>query len=469
MTSLLLHSGKTDQYRALGETGQPVFHSALQLRKTIARRLKGKERHLAIPQRDQQGEGVDWYSGIPGDVVPWKNATEGEREDARIQLESFKKEIQAVEMPGDGQGGDHEVFARLVKWSCHFPDENHVYLVDGTPVLTFWGFIHPEADRHANPLQCLYPETEPAQAPAPISPPLAPLAAAVPSNEPTAVKPRPWWRRLWWLLPLALLLGLLLLLGLKRCSTPPLEPKVELSLPTVQTPSFAVPQLPSQGLNTWPFSIGPKNLALPNGVFGLNAGASMPAQGSSTGTPAIALSDNSLANTMPSQSNMDLALSEPLPPVSELPVNALSPSATEPPAGRANTAQSPTALPEPLNLPANTPDGTAAFLDGNWQGAGVMDSQSGQPLQVRYAFNQGEGQMFIRRGGQAGVMCSGPVTAVMQSGELQVEAQERARCEDGSNYEMPRVECHQNEGEMADCAASYDDEPFPMRLQKASE
>lgn len=126
-------------------------------------------------------------------------------------------------------------------------------------------------------------------------------------------------------------------------------------------------------------------------------------------------------------------------------------------------------MPEPLSLPANTPDGTAAFLNGNWRGAGVMDSQSGRPLQVRYAFDQGEGEMQIRRGGADGMTCTGPVAAIMQDGELQVEAQEHARCEDGSNYEMPRVECRQADGEIADCAASYDDEPFPMQLQKASE
>src|SRR5690554_2742816 len=124
MTTTLLRSGKIEHFRALGETGQPVYHSALQLRKVISRRLPGQERHLAIPQRDQQGEGVDWYSGIAGDVVPWSSATEDEREDARIQLEAFRQEvIKLNQAPPESQGGDHEVFTRLVKWVSHFPDD----------------------------------------------------------------------------------------------------------------------------------------------------------------------------------------------------------------------------------------------------------------------------------------------------------------------------------------------------------
>lgn len=97
-----------------------------------------------------------------------------------------------------------------------------------------------------------------------------------------------------------------------------------------------------------------------------------------------------------------------------------------------------------------------------------MDNQTGRPLQVTYVFDQGEGHMYIQRGGQNGMTCAGPVSAAMQGGQLNVEARQRARCEDGSHYEMPRVQCHQADAEAANCAASYDDEPFPMQLRKAS-
>lgn len=495
MSAILLHSGKTEHFRALGDTGQPVYHSALQLRKVISRRLPGKERHLAVPQRDQQGEGVDWYSDIQGDVIPWSSATEGEREDARIQLEAFRQKIIALNQAPleDGQSGDHEVFSRLVKWVCHFPDEGFVYLVDGTPVITFWGFIHPEADRHANPLLCLYPPATPAMAnPATLSAP-GPIVEPVPEPEPPVEPARPWWRRWWWLLPLILLLLGLLLLGLRACAPSANTPGLTTSSPEVSTPSVAFPGSLWEGFDIWPFNRwGSGSTTTP--------GLALPSLGSDLGAPTI---DGSLPEaSMPGISVPDMGLpgmtgidgqprgldrlDEAAP--SDLPESGGMPDAAglpegmvppEIPAERLPVAGSPGELPaepgttrppaqEPLTLPDDAQDGAADFLNGNWRGAGVMDSQTGRPLQVTYVFDQGEGHMYIQRGGSDGMTCAGPVAANMQGGQLQVEAQERARCEDGSHYEMPRVQCHQADGETASCAASYDDEPFPMQLRKAS-
>lgn len=487
MSATLLHSGKTEHFRALGETGQPVYHSALQLRKVISRRLPGKERHLAIPQRDQQGEGVDWYSGIAGDVIPWSSATEDEREDVRIQLEAFRQDVLALNQANPmGKSGDHEVFTRLVKWVSHFPDDNFVYLVDGTPVLTFWGFIHPEADRHANPLLCLYSTAAPTGTQPPIKTvaPISPDPTLEPEPEPAYVVPtQPWWRRWWWLLPLALGLALLIF-GLRACSSsPPGAPQLSAPPLNTGTPSTSFPRSLWQDRDFWPFNRGGGELSAPSlAPSGLEGGLSRPTIEmlglplSGLPIPDAAVPDADLS-VLPELSTAPLA-GEPIPDA--LPGSgAMSESMTPPelPQGGQPTllADAPTPTPdigpstlEPLTLPNDTPDGTAGFLNGNWRGAGVMDSQTGRPLQVTYTFEQGNGAMYIQRGGSAGMTCAGPVTAAMQNGQLQVEAQERARCEDGSHYEMPRVQCHQADGEAASCAASYDDEPFPMQLRKAS-
>lgn len=479
MSAILLHSGKSEHFRALGETGQPVYHSALQLRNVISRRLRGKERHLAMPQRDQQGESVDWYSDIRGDVIPWRSATEDEREDARIQLEAFRQEvIDLNKAPADGQGGDHEVFSRLVKWVCHFPDENYVYLVDGTPVITFWGFIHPEAERHANPLLCLYPSSSP-QALQPSAASAATAPVAPPVVHPEVVSVRPWWRRWWWLLPLALALGLLLF-GLRACmpsATPP-----SLSPPSLDvgaaSPSF--PRSLWAGWDNWPFSRwGAGSVSTPSPTSPRLDG-SLP----EIGIPEMATPEGEIPGLAPSDVRPPVPVSPDEPPPAEIQASDIPgsaeagiappeipidehPVAAVPGSVNAEPAAAPLTL-APLTLPADAPDGTADFLDGNWRGAGVMDSQTGRPLQVTYAFDQGEGHMYIRRGGQNGMTCAGPVSAAMQSGELQVEAQQRARCEDDSHYEMPRVRCHQTESGVASCAANYDDAPFPIQLRKAN-
>lgn len=502
MSATLLHIGKVEHFRALGETGQPVYHSALQLRKVISRRLPSKERHLAIPQRDQQGEGIDWYSDIAGDVVSWSSATEDERKDARTQLETFQQEINALHhSPVESQSGDHEVFTRLVKWVCHFPDENFVYIVGGTPVITFWGFIHPEANRHTNPMLCLYPPTTPdaAQPPASTSTPIAPLKPSPETPEPRVASEtlaRPWWRRWWWLLPLllALLLGLLIF-GLRACFSP--------TAPRLGTPSFETPSLDAsvpdasfpqslwQGWNFWPFnhrdngSVSEPVLMAPHlDAPGLNGGPTLPAIGSPSidgpsidgpslapgapEQPAITEPDATAAPDLQAQPDSGTGPAADIPGQGNIPPTPALPNGITPPEiPAAAKGQTQPSL-EPLKLPQGAPDGAASFLNGNWRGAGVMDSQTGRPLQVTYAFDQGEGTVYIQRGGSAGTTCAGPVSAIMQDGQLQVETQATAPCEDGSHYEMPRVQCHQDASGIASCAASYDQESFPMQLRKDS-
>lgn len=484
MSAILLHSGKSEHFRALGETGQPVHHAALQLRKVISRRLPGKERHLAVPQRDQQGEGVDWYSGISGDVVPWRSATEEERANARTQLEAFRKDVVALnQAPVDGLSGDHRVFTRLVKWVGHFPDESFIYLVDGTPVITFWGFIHPEADRHANPLLCLYPSA--AADTARFTPP---STAITPPPEPehrsSPIAPaRPWWRRWWWLLPLALAIGLLLLV-LRACSPSVNDPGLTAPTLGIGGTEVAFPRSLWQGRDTWPFNRwGSSATTAPNLTSqGLDGGLPEPsidARLPEMSVPDVPMPDPTAADSeLPGMTGLDAPLPDETPELDAVPDAVGLPEDMVPPelvtdhpptaAAPGGLTTAPTsATREPLILPPDAADGHAAFLNGNWRGAGVMDNQTGRPLQVTYVFDQGEGHMHIQRGGQNGMTCTGPVNAAMLDGRLNVEAQQRARCEDGSHYEMPRVQCHQGDAETASCAASYDDESFPIQLHNA--
>ena len=88
MRGALLRSGKSGSFTALGETGQPVYRAALQLREAIRRKNPEMVDHLAIPQSDELGNQIDWYSGLDGDVIPWSSATEEERAPARRQLEA---------------------------------------------------------------------------------------------------------------------------------------------------------------------------------------------------------------------------------------------------------------------------------------------------------------------------------------------------------------------------------------------
>ncbi|MGH8334524.1 MAG: SrfA family protein, partial [Pseudomonas sp.] len=221
MRGALLRSGKSGSFTALGETGQPVYRAALQLREAIRRKNPEMVDHLAIPQSDELGNQIDWYSGLDGDVIPWSSATEEERAPARRQLEALKTALDELSQrflgtdSGEQQQGDKAVFGKLLKRVIHFPDENFVYLVQGKPVLTFWGFEH-AGTGNRDPLHCLY------QVPPAFT--LPPVVEAAPVVAPVVpVVARPWWRRWWWLLLLPFLLLLLwLLLGLRGCVPIPL-------------------------------------------------------------------------------------------------------------------------------------------------------------------------------------------------------------------------------------------------------
>ncbi|TNG95504.1 hypothetical protein FHQ28_06565 [Pasteurellaceae bacterium USgator11] len=224
MLSALLRSGDVKDYTALGQDGQAVYSIASQLRDTI-RLKRGRvfSDYLAVPQRNDQGNRIDWYVPFESDqpdgkyfIIPWSSATSEEKQKALAELHVFEKtmlELGNEIAKNPSLKGDQLLFSRLLSGdSAHadqhslkalrFPNAEHVYLVNDRPVITFWGFIEKNANVYGSPFLPLQPA-------APIVAP-ATLADAV-ISEPIAEKSvMPWWRRWWFWLPLLGLLGLLL-------------------------------------------------------------------------------------------------------------------------------------------------------------------------------------------------------------------------------------------------------------------
>lgn len=458
MRGALLRSGKSGSFTALGETGQPVYRAALQLREAIRRKNPEMVDHLAIPQSDELGNQIDWYSGLDGDVIPWSSATEEERAPARRQLEALKTALDDLSLrflgtdPAEQQQGDKAVFGKLLKRVIHFPDENFVYLVQGKPVLTFWGFEHAGADRNRDPLHCLY-EVAPVFTLPPVveTPAVAPVAPLVP------VVTRPWWRRWWWLLLLPFLLLLLwLLLGLRGCVPIPLV-AVDLLPPGIVPveKQLEEPQLTGNAttLNGVPVNGTVSGTTTGNPVVGA-PGVEAPAlDGKDTGAPAIDPANDPTAEAT-------------TPPPDQAPPK---PEAPEAPPLEAEKPASTQAKPGPaLSIPPDAADGAAKFLDGQYRaGAGIQDRRTGKPLRLEYQFKDGKGEVTVHQAD--GSKCSGPVSAAMKSGSLAIDSQGQAVCADGSTYDMPKVNCRKGATTVADCTGGYGKDQFPMSMRQMGE
>ncbi|MGY2289865.1 SrfA family protein [Pseudomonas sp. SDO528_S397] len=452
----MLRSGQRSAFTALGETGQPVYRAALQLREAIRRQDPELVKHLAIPQSDEQGNQIDWYSSVDGDVIPWSSATEAERAPARQQLEALKTALKDLSQrfigpEGQAQTGDKVVFGKLLKRAIHFPDETFVYLVNGKPVLTFWGFEHPDAPPGRDPLLCLYP---PKGAPLDFRlPPAEPVSLPTP-QVPVAV--RPWWKNgWWWLLPLLLLL-LLLLLGLRGC-IPGIAPHLPLfGTPQVDVPAGEPVQVPVvNGADVTGTVVG-HGVTHTGGA--VNGSAVAPVAGE-TGDADAAVAPG----TEPAQPSAPAA-EAPTPP-GETPA---APTAQAPAPEPAQTPATPQAPGAGLSIPPAAADGAADFLNGQYRaGAGIQDVKTGKPLRLEYTFKDGKGDVTVHRAN--GVSCTGPVSAAMKGGSLSINSQGQAVCGDGSTYDMPKVNCRPGATRVADCAGAYGNDTFPMSMRHAGE
>lgn len=156
MAKTLLRSGNLDDYQAVGGGGQAVFDSALQIRETLRlRKQQAMVDCLAIPQINDNGDRVDWYSPIEGKAVAWKAADEEARFRALRYLGSTLENAALSRKSLQSGKTSLQLFGSLLEKAIQFPGENHVFLVDGKPVITFWGFVNLNENPRDDVLDCL--------------------------------------------------------------------------------------------------------------------------------------------------------------------------------------------------------------------------------------------------------------------------------------------------------------------------
>ncbi|HCE8849745.1 TPA: ssrAB-activated protein [Citrobacter freundii] len=434
MAKTLLRSGNLDDYQAVGGGGQAVFDSALQIRETLRlRKQQAMVDCLAIPQINDNGDRVDWYSPIEGKAVAWKAADEEARFRALRYLGSTLENAAALSRKSLQSGKTSlQLFGSLLEKAIQFPGENHVFLVDGKPVITFWGFVNLNENPRDDVLDCLRladippvvtvaepeqeeeipPEITFAEADAPLLTPVVELA------KPAEPEPQP-------------------------------QPPVIVNEPEV-TPPLAQ-EKPARRLPLWSLPVAAVIIAAIVGPLLWKQQTTQP-------VPAAAAVE---------VAKIDMA---PLPALaSALPLHRAE---VTPVAKKEKSVEGPVviaAIPkDALVMDANQMKaGTTRFLNGNWRVlVDVKDPVSGKAPSLRYQIQANKGTARVVHGDN--IVCRAEIfSGLHQSGELMIKSRGNARCTDGSRYPMPEITCKAGTNDVAACTARYDDHAeIPLTIKK---
>ncbi len=529
MHNALLVSGALSAFVPIGMDGAPIYKNADAFRDALERtpNLGSRDaRFLAVPRFNGDESSADWYVPFPpanadGEyrIVSWQAASAGERAHALAELTAFEERLtqEGQKLLSMAPSGDLLLFAHYLTGmteaqklpAVHFPGSEYLFIVDGQPVITFWGFIKAGARLNASPFACL-------KSPAVATSVPGTGTAAVPPSAPAASATKralgfPRW--LWWLLiPLLLLLLLALLLwllwrffgfrlpwfdfnlpgfdlggGQVELSVPDAElnlPTVDLDAPvisvdgggisvpeaSVQTegvidPGLATDAVISSAPEAEQGQIAEAELAeqtdpLPEGV--------LPEAGQDVQPPVAENGAETVEHLPPADSNLPEAE-----PAAQTDAETTSPAAAKIPQP-AQPAMIPQALGSKtagnaLRLdPKALAAGDVSALQGNWQTrSGMMDVNTGRPLNLSYRFENGQGELTVRR--QDGTRCVAKANPQAGAGVLNINPAGAAICPDNSSYNLPRIKCTPRQDGSADCFAVYSEkQQFPLRIYGAT-
>lgn len=433
MAKTLLRSGNLDDYQAVGGGGQAVFESALQIRETLRlRKQQAMADCLAIPQLNDNGDRVDWYSPVEGQAMAWKAADEETRFRALRYLASTFESAATLSRKSLQSGKTAlQLFGSLLEKATQFPGENHVFLVNGKPVITFWGFVNLNENTREDVLDCL--RITEAMPDIPLVEPEPEVEEKPPAETAFRQADEP------------------LLTPVIEPSKVPEEPVAPSVIVSEPEPAASLPVAEaktSRRLPLWSLPVAAVVIAAVAAPF------FWPSVSVDAPTPAA---------------------------IAKTHVNPLPELTARLPLHRADVTPAPTAapLPEaPVVIAAIPKDalvmdgtqmklGTTRFLNGNWRvSVDIEDPVTGKPPSLRYQIQNNKGTARVVHGDN--VICRAEIfSGLHQTGELMIKSRGNARCTDGSRYPMPEITCKAGANDVAICTARYDDHAeIPLTFKK---
>ncbi|EPC7252327.1 SrfA family protein [Cronobacter sakazakii] len=472
MAKILLRSGDLDDFQSVGENGQAVFESALQIRETLRLRKQPLVELLAIPQLNEEGDRVDWYSPVSGKVMGWASASREERERALRFLESALSSARALSKRClESEKTAQQLFGALLAKAVQFPGANFLYLVDGKPVITFWGFVNLNQGARDDVLECLreaepiepeiimtpQEELEPEPTPLMMTEPDAPLLATPPVS-PAPVAPAP-------AAPVHASAAALAAYAAEAEATTPPE---ETAPAAVKAPTPA--RRSRVPLWTWPLAaaVVMGAVAAPVTWYLL--------QQKETAAPTVSVAQIKAQEIAPApvkSVHAPAAPAAPVVPVAPTTSLPLAEAKVTPPAPVVE--EKPVATPAPVDKNALVMDanqvkaGTTRFLNGTWRlSIGSPDPITGKATSMRVEMKNNKGTARVTLGDN--VVCKAELfSGLHQTGELMIKTRGKARCSDGSRYPMPEVACKAGPNDVAECTGRYDEKTvLPLTMKKVS-
>lgn len=144
---------------------------------------------LAQPAPTADGAIVEWYTDLAGQPQRLGEMPAGAQAGVRDLLADRLRSLEALAERLETSDGAGTALAASLRQAVSYPGDETVFVVDGQPVLTFWGYG-------------LWTEAAPPPPPSPVTAAAAAEPVAGTAGAPAARRVLPWW--LWLLLALAL-------------------------------------------------------------------------------------------------------------------------------------------------------------------------------------------------------------------------------------------------------------------------
>ena len=458
----LLTSESLQRYRALGTAGDPVWRAAGQLRAAIAQRLSREHADLlAVPEVDPTGRRIDWYAPFEGEAKRLGDLGEGERAAilARVQRLHGDMAKLAESMEAPARSGAERNFARLLRHALTAPGEETLHVVDGKPVMTFWGFTAdaalPGVVLASPPMPSAPPPLGPAAVPEAVLA-SAPAVGAIVARTRTA-----WWQ--WLLLALLLLLLLALLAWLIRPYLPHLEPRLEaearnaaLTLSVKQPVALQQARYDTLVRDNEKLRLELARLTDEVAQRGGQCAAGV-VNGVIVGTTDLKPGDGKPIERGPATGpNADVNLAEKADGKDKGKGPGNTPdSANKGPDKGPDKSAGPKDQPKPMKIPPEAQKKQdLAFLKGDWRSRTALATATGEhDLHPSYTLDdKGKGKVsFVQKDGAT---CEAPAEARWDAGKLVIEEKSDPKCSDGHTYARNTVNCAIDPDGTAQCKGS---------------